>query len=102
MGWLLFLARLSFICGIFLLLSVSLRFHNWVQEDSLTSTIIIIGYFMGLVIIPLANVSLLVMAFLKRTGQKFPSWWLIVSNILFLLVLVYYIFHLNAAEYHQP
>jgi hypothetical protein len=95
MSWLLFLSRLSFICGFFLLLSISLRITDWVQEDSLASTIIIIGYFMGLVVIPVTSLCYLMMAFSKKMRNKLPSGWLVISNIIFLGVLIYYIIYLN-------
>jgi len=98
MRWLLFLSRLAFICGVFLLLAISLRIKNWVNEESLTSTIIIIGYFMGLIIIPVTNLCyFFVLIIKKRIGIAL---WLVAANILFLLVLVYYIFSLNDPGYY--
>jgi len=95
MRWLLFLSRLAFICGIFFLLSLSLLFYKWANDDSLVSTIIVIGYFMGVVIVPLTILCyLLVIALRKKLKVIIPPW-LIIANILFLFVFLFYIFYLN-------
>ena len=92
MRWLLFLSRLSFICGFFFLLSISLRIRNWTHDEEITSTIIIIGYFMGLIIVPVTNLCYLIVWIVKRKLKSIVPWWLVVMNVLFLLALVYYIF----------
>lgn len=92
MRWLLFLSRLSFICGFFFLLSISLRIRNWTHDEVITSTIIIIGYFMGLVVVPVTNLCYLAVWIVKRKLKGFVPWWLITMNVLFLLALTYYIF----------
>ena len=101
MRWLLFLSRLAFICGIFLLLSFSLLIRDWAKDDAITSTIITIGYIMGLVILPVVNVSYLVVLFVKRRISIYVPLWLVVANILFLFILIFYIFYLNDPYYHQ-
>ncbi|HKO78790.1 MAG TPA: hypothetical protein VJU78_00270 [Chitinophagaceae bacterium] len=101
MRWLLFLSRLAFICGIFFLLSVSLLIKDWTKDDAITSTIITIGYIMGLVIVPSVNLCYLVVLFVKRRISIYVPLWLIISNILFLFILIFYIFYLNDPYYHQ-
>jgi hypothetical protein len=95
MRWLLFLSRLAFICGFFFLLSLSLLIWDWIKDESLVSTIITIGYFMGLVILPL---TLLCYFFLwifgKKPGTVVPRW-LIAGNILMMLILAGYIVYIN-------
>ncbi|HKZ67219.1 MAG TPA: hypothetical protein VJ111_12715 [Chitinophagaceae bacterium] len=101
MRWLLFLSRLAFICGIFFLLSVSLLIRDWTKDDAITSTIIIIGEVMGLVIVPVVNLCYLVVLFVKRKISVYVPLWLVVANILFLFILIFYIFYLNDPYYHQ-
>ena len=101
MRWLLFLSRLAFICGIFLLLSFSLTIRNWTNDEAITSTIIMIGYVMGLVILPFVNLCYLGVLFIKRKLSIYVPSWLIVANILFLFILIFYIFYLNDPYYHQ-
>ncbi len=101
MRWLLFLSRLAFICGLFFVVSFTLLYKNWVNDPMLESTIIIIGYFMGLIILPVTNFCCLVVFILKRKLRNYVPWWLILANFLFLLFLVYFIFYLNDPYYHQ-
>lgn len=89
---LLFLSRISFICGFFFLLSISLRFKNWTHDEEITSTIIVIGYFMGLIVVPVTNLCYLVAWAMKKKLRDFVPGWLVIVNMLFLLALIYYIF----------
>lgn len=95
MRWLLFLSRLAFICGIFFLLSLSLLFKNWIKDESLVSTIITIGYFMGLLIVPFTMLCYLVLwVFRKKPATVVPRW-LIAANIVMMCILVAYIIYIN-------
>jgi hypothetical protein len=96
MRWLLFLSRLAFICGIFFLLSLSLQvrgIENWVDDESAASTIITIGVFMGQLVVPITNLCYLVV-WIARKRSGVPRW-LVIGNILFLVVLLYYLLTLN-------
>lgn len=101
MRWLLFLSRLAFICGIFFLLSFSLLLNDWLDDPSLKSTLIIIGYAMGMVVLPLVNLCYLVVLLVKRKLRVYVPLWLLLANLLFLLLLIYFIFYLNDPYYHQ-
>lgn len=101
MRWLLFLSRLAFICGIFFLLSFSLLLNDWLDDPSLKSTLIIIGYAMGMVVLPLVNLCCLVVLLVKRKIRVYVPLWLLLANLLFLLLLIYFIFYLNDPYYHQ-
>lgn len=95
MRWLLFLSRLAFICGLFFLASLSLLVKDWLDDKSLVSTIITIGFFMGMIIVPF---TLLCYLFTWLAGKKpanvVPRW-LIVCNIFFLLVYAGYVYYNN-------
>jgi hypothetical protein len=56
---------------------------------------------MGLIILPVVNVSYLVVLFVKRRISIYVPLWLAVANILFLFILIFYIFYLNDPYYHQ-
>ena len=101
MRWLLFLSRLAFITGIFFLLTISLLFRDWAKDDAITSTVITIGYAMGLVLVPAVNLSYLVVLFIKRKLAVYVPLWLVVANIMFLFMLAFYIFYINDPYYHQ-
>ena len=101
MRWLLFLSRLAFICGIFFLLSVSLLIRNWTRDEAISSTIIIIGYFIGLIVVPIVNLCYLGVLVIKRKLSVYVPLWLVTANIFFLLILIVYIFYFNDPYYHQ-
>jgi len=95
MRWLLFLSRLAFICGIFFILSLSLLIWDWIKEESLVSTIITIGYFLGMIIVPLTLVCYLVLWVARKKPAALVPRWLIIANIFFLLILFGYIIYNN-------
>ena len=101
MKWLLFLSRLAFICGIFFLLSISLLIRNWTNDEAISSTVIIIGYFIGLIVVPVVNVCYLAVLIIKRKMAQYVPVWLVTANIFFLLILIIYIFYFNDPYYHQ-
>lgn len=101
MGWLLFLSRLAFICGIFFLLSVSLLIQDWLTNPDLKSMIITIGYSMGMIVLPLVNLCYLGVFLLRKPLRSVVPAWLILCNFLFLLSLIFFIFYLNDPYYHQ-
>ena len=90
---LLFLSRLAFICGFFFILSFSILLRNWVEDQDVVSTIIIIGHIMGAILIPLVNICYIVVLFWKRKLTAYVPLWLVVSNVLFLFILFLYIFY---------
>lgn len=101
MRWLLFLSRLAFICGLFFVISVTLLIKKWVNNPELESTIITIGYLMGMIILPVTNLCYLGVYAIKKKLREFVPLWLILANVLFLLFLIYFIFYLNDPYYHQ-
>ncbi|MEO5564896.1 MAG: hypothetical protein ABIR18_15725 [Chitinophagaceae bacterium] len=100
MRWLLFLSRLAFICGICFLLSLSLRFYEWTKDQDLAATIITIGFFMGILVVPGTLLSYLVVLMVKKNLTAFVPLWLVISNILFLFALLIYIISINAQNYN--
>ena len=101
MRWLLFLSRLAFICGFFFLLSLSLLFKDWLKDQALVSSVITIGYFMGMIIVPVTNLCYLAVFSIRGKLAAWVPRWLIIANIFFLVLLLYYIFYLNDQYYHQ-
>ena len=93
MRWLLFLSRLSFICGFCFLVALSLRVYNWLHDEAITSTILIIGFVIGLIVVPFTLICYLGVI-LSRKKLNVPIW-LLVSNILFLFILLIYIIFIN-------
>jgi hypothetical protein len=101
MRWLLFLSRLAFICGVAFIISFSLLLSKGINDPTLESTIITIGYTMGMIILPVTNLCYLVVFLVKRKLREYVPLWLIIANVIFLLLLIYFIFYLNDPYYHQ-
>lgn len=95
MRWLLFLSRLAFICGVFFLLTLSLLVKDWVHDESIVSTIITIGFFMGMIIVPITILCYLVLWIAGKKPATIVPRWLIIGNIIVLLVLLAYIYYIN-------
>jgi hypothetical protein len=95
MRWLLFLSRLAFICGIFFILAISLLIKEWTKDEDIVGMIITIGVFIGLIIVPVTGLCYLVVFLIKRKLKPYVPLWLVIANILFLLLNVFYIFYLN-------
>jgi hypothetical protein len=101
MRWLLFLSRQAFIFGIFFVLAILIRMNILLKEETFFSDIVSIGYFIGLLIVPLTNLCYLIVFLIKKKLRAYVPAWLIISNILFLCALLYYIFYLDDPYYHQ-
>jgi hypothetical protein len=95
MRWLLFLSRLAFICGLFFILAISLFVYKWTKDEDIAGTIITIGVFMGLVIVPVTNLCYLAVFIIRQKMKVYVPMWLVIANVLFLLLNVVYIFYLN-------
>lgn len=95
MRWLLFLSKLAFICGFFFLLSLSLLMKDWLHDYSLVSTIIITGFFIGMIVVPFTLICYLVTWIAGKKPASIVPRWLIIANILFLFVYAWYIYYNN-------
>ncbi|MFI5130833.1 MAG: hypothetical protein ACHQFX_12605 [Chitinophagales bacterium] len=98
MKWLLFLSRLSFICGCCFLIAFSFQVFNKTNNDAVSSTIIIIGFVIGLIVVPATLISYLGVLMVRK---KIPvPAWLVISNIIFLFVLMLYLIFINVESNH--
>ncbi|MBS1759959.1 MAG: hypothetical protein JST23_07530 [Bacteroidetes bacterium] len=95
MRWLLFLSKLAFICGIFFLLALSLLVKDWIDDKSLASTIITIGFFMGMIIVPVTLICYLVIWLMKKKPTSVVPRWLIIANVFFFFVYIGYVYYNN-------
>jgi hypothetical protein len=101
MRLLLFLSRVALICNIFFLLTVLLQWKNFVREESVVSTIVIIGYFLAVFIFnPLVNLLYITFLAIRRRLSDIIPKWLVIANFIFLLLqLLYIILFLNGTLY---
>ena len=102
MRWLLFLSRLAFISGICVIIWLVFAMTHFEPEELFIGTVLIIGFAMGGVLLPVTNIIYLVLRFSpKRESLKVVPRWLIIANILHLIILIYYIFYQSDPYYHQ-
>jgi hypothetical protein len=99
MRWLLFLSRLAFLCNVFFLLAVSLQLTRWFQNQDAEAFVIIIGYFMVAFINPIANFCSLFVFFNRRSALRVVPQWLLVSNFVFFILQIIYLFYLNGTQH---
>jgi len=95
MRWLLFLSRLAFICGLFFLLTLLQLMTGWVKDGNLESTIITIGFFMGMIIVPITLLCYIILWIIGKKPAAIVPRWLIIGNIIVLFILLGYIFYIN-------
>jgi hypothetical protein len=95
MRWLLTLSRLAFICNLFFLFAFSLRLTDWIKNEQITSTILIIGYVFGFLLNPATNICYFFLALVARKKLLTIPAWLIVANVLFLVIDAFYILYIN-------
>ena len=101
MRWLLFLSRLAFICGFAFLLSFLGLFFKWIENQQLLSTLIIIGFVIGMIVLPLSLIAYVALLVAGKSPGAFVPRWLLIANVLFLIVLLTYIFFINDPYYNQ-
>jgi hypothetical protein len=98
MRWLLFLSRLAFICGICFVLALSLLIakKEWTNAQDLKAYLITIGFFIGILILPVTLFCYLVVILLRRNLTSIVPLWLIIGNILCMFALLFYIIFNNS------
>ena len=101
MRWLLFLSRIAFIFGIFILAELARQLLGWTEGEPISSSIITVGAILGVVVVPAANICYVVVWTIRRKLVAVVPRWLVLANVFFLLLLLFYIFYLNDPYYHQ-
>ena len=97
-----FLARLTFLTGLFFGASWGLLLVDHDLPTDLVSTLLTIGFGMGAVLFP--SFALVVGIFAirgKLRAQMLPRW-LILSNLTWFVLFIIFILFLNGPYYHQP
>jgi hypothetical protein len=82
MRWLLFLSRVAFICNLFFIACIILRYKNFIDDQSLKGFIVVVGWLIAPVVTVTVNVILLSIYIIKRMPLDFIPKWLIVVNII--------------------
>jgi hypothetical protein len=95
MSWLSSLSRVAFICNLFFLIAFSVQLTNWVQNETFTSMIVILGYIFVFVLNPVVNLCYLIMILFRMKLTRIVPAWLVASNVLFLVIQLFYILYIN-------
>lgn len=101
MRWLIFLSRVSFLCGLFMLVAFALLFTSWSENEGFASTIIMAGYGLAMVMLPLTGFCYLVSAIMGRKPGRIIPRWLIISNVIMLFIFLIFTFYFNDPYYNQ-
>ena len=92
MRWLLFLARVAFICnGLFLLCLLILFIGDFIQIEFLKSIIIVLGFFLSFVANVVVN-SVEIILVLSRKPSPTQNWLRIFNFAVFILQILVYFF----------
>jgi hypothetical protein len=73
-----------------------LQLSDWIKNEQIISTIVLIGYVIGFILNPVANFSYLVFGIFSRKSLKTIPSWLIIANVLFLVIDAFYILYINS------
>ncbi len=82
MRWLLFLARVAFICNLFFIACVFFRYKEVIGDQSLRGFIVVAGWLLAPIITVIVNVLFITLFFLKKNPQASVPGWLLVFNLI--------------------
>lgn len=82
MRWLLFLARVAFICNLFFIACVIFRYKDVVGGESLRGFIVVVGWLLAPIITAIVNILFVTLFFLKKKPHASVAGWLIIFNII--------------------
>jgi len=87
-----FLGKVAFICNIFFLVALYLRYWQFITQQDLASHVILLGW----LIAPVANIAFALVWILgkKEKNVPFPKY-IGIANIVFLLIQIYLFFTLR-------
>lgn len=97
-----FLSKVALISNVFFLLAVAMHFYNFLPDDTIAPTIVIIGYALAVfVFTPLVTICYLVLLSLRRKLFDAVPKWLVITNFIFLILqITYIILFLNDSFYY--
>ena len=87
----LLLARISFLYNICLLLTIVLRYYDFISDVSTKSTVIVAGYLLALITNLAMLVIILLMLALGRSFSEFRPRWLFVANTVIFIIQILFL-----------
>lgn len=86
-----FFAKVAFICNIYFIAALVLRYRQFITQQDVTSHIVLLGWLIS----PLANIIFTVWWGLSKKGKAAIPIAIGIANIVFLLVQIYLFFILH-------
>lgn len=97
-----FFARLTFLTGLFFAASWGLLLIDHGLNPDIVSTVLTIGFGMGIVLFPGFALAVLLHALRGQMKNNPVPRWLIYANFIWLLLFLTFILYLNGPNYYQP
>ena len=92
MRWLLFLARVAFICNVFFLLCVVILFtEDFIQVEFFKTFVIVLGWFLAFPVNFTVNATEIILVLSRKPSPTF-NWLRIFNFVVFILQIVIYFF----------
>ena len=97
-----FLSKVALICNLFFVLAVVMHFYNFLPNNPIIPTIVIIGYVLAVfVFTPVVNLCYLAMLLFKKKLFEVVKKWIVIANFVFLILqIVYILLFLNDSFYY--
>ena len=94
-----FLSRVAFVCNVFFVISFIIQLTNWIQQEQLRSTIVLMGYILGIPVNLLVNLGYLIFLLVRKKKPWPVPAWLVTANVLFFIIQILYILYLNDPQH---
>jgi len=94
-----FFSRVAFICNVLFVVCFSIQLSNWIKDEQIKSSVVMLGYVIGIplnIIVNLFYLGYLVSR--KKLSAVIPAW-LITANVLFLVIQILYFIYLNDTQH---
>ena len=88
MRWLLFLARVAFICNLLFLLCMVIRYtHDFIAVEFFKNIVIVLGWVLSLVMNSIVNPTEILLVFTRKISPT-PDWLRISNFIIFFIQII--------------
>ena len=73
---------------------------EWTKDQDIAATIITIGTFMGMILVPVTLIGYLIAVVRRKKLNEIVPTWLIAANIVWMFVYLFYLIYVNG--HHNP
>ncbi|WP_346236488.1 hypothetical protein ABDK00_015260 [Niabella insulamsoli] len=101
MRWLILLSRVAFLSGIAMLLAMGLNITSLADTQTTLAVIVLAGYGLAGIMLPLVNLTYLLLSAVNRRRLRSVPLWLLLCNVAFLLIFLIFTFYINDPYYNR-